>query len=208
MPESCLETSLFTCKMKKLVLLFIFLTSVGFSQTTIEKTDGSKLSVTSVTINTNSEKITYFLPNDTQATTAGFREIKLVYGRDYIFKVFRIKKKFNGFYILSESKTKTLALVKDQRIANRGGFDLPYNHFSIVVFDKNEEVVDQLNFSDTNTGNNAKYRGKVPGLIKSNFSDCPALMHQINQFENQSDDPKNRKILDFFSDATKRISCE
>lgn len=201
--------------MKKLQLLILFIFVNSFAQTTtIEKSDGSIISATKVEYSHINEKLTYRVGKKEERIE--YKDLKSVSNINYIFRYFPQAKKFKGMFVKAETKDKILAFLHydaDSRfspsvsdgtgkpmypISVKGWHGKSFDHVHLTVFDKQGNVLDDVDLRSGLEGHNVEERAAAFDLIKKHFSDCPALINEIDAFIKREDDPKKLLINLYF----------
>lgn len=195
--------------MKNLLLLLCLCTINSFSQSFIQLKDGSKITVKdqSVHISPNRKKIHYKLPEAEKEQKIKFSAVDFVKFEDYYFKTFTIDKKTKGYYILAEASGKKLVTIKYGKVISRGGFESVLDFYDLLVLDKENKVIDQINFTGNNSEKSIESRARMQTLIQNYFPDCPKLLEKAKLFESNPSDTNNRMIMTFL-DVPSNISCQ
>lgn len=198
--------------MKNLLLAFLLLSISGaFAQQQdwyVEKADGTKLQITSVTINYQSKKVKFRVQGDAKDSKAKYKALKSLSYAGYWFRIFKIKNHYAGFYIKSESAEKYLCFHKYIRIANKGGgFESTFEHVDFAVIDKQGNLLDRFDLRETNNAANLEIREKAAASIRAHFSDCPVLLKEFDEYYTRNEKDRSG-ILDFFKRRESVVSCK
>lgn len=193
--------------MKKLVLFLCLASFNAGAQSLIQKKDGSKITAETVHVEPANKRISYFLKDNKKELHVKFNDLDQASWGDFIFKTFTIEGKTKGFYVVAESKTKTLVTTKRVRIKSRGGFESTYTHYEVAVLDKQNNTLEDLSFTDENSDKKAVERSKVVPMVKTHFPDCSKLIEKVSAFESPASDTKNTTILVFLNDPV-QVKCE
>jgi len=200
-------------KILQLFTLFIFVNS--FAQiTTIEKLDGSIISATKAEYSFLTKKLTYWVGKDKEKVN--YSDLKSVSNVNYIFRYFPQAKIFKGMFIKAETKDKVLAFFHYDENSNftptvsdgtgkpmyplsvKGWTAKNHDIVHLTVFDKQGNVLDDVNLISGPAKINSEQRGDAFNLIKKHFSDCPALINEMDAFLKREEDPKNLLINFYF----------
>jgi len=201
--------------MKNLQILTLFIFINSFAQTTtIEKSNGSIISATKVEYSHLYERLTYWVGKD--KGKIDYSELKSVSNINYIFRYFAQAKKFKGMFVKAETNDKILAFVHydaDSRFSPtvadgtgkpmypftvKGWVGKSFEHVHLTVFDKQGNVLDDVDLRSGLEKHNIEERGAAFDLIKKHFSDCPALINEIDAFVKREEDPKKLLINFYF----------
>lgn len=193
----------------KRLLLFVSFLSLNISAQTIQKKDGSRIDVSGgkIHIEAGNKRLTYFLKDSKKEFHVKFNELDKALFDDQLFKAFTIDGKTKGYYVIAETESKILVSTKRTRIKSRGGFESTYNHYEVAVLDKQNNILEELVFTDENTDKKSAERAQVLPMIQKHFADCPKLIERASAFESPSSETKNRTIL-VFLDTPTYIQCQ
>jgi hypothetical protein len=201
--------------MKKLQLLVLFIFVNSFAQTAkIEKVDGSIITATKVEFSQFNEKLTYWV--DKNKEKIDYSDLKSVSNVNYIFRYFPKAKKFKGMFVKAETKDKILGFyhydsqsplsmpVSDGTgkpmypVTVKGWKGKSFEHIHLTIFDKQGNVLDDVDLRSGLEQHNIEERGAALDMIKRNFLDCPALINELDAFTKREEDPKNLLINFYF----------
>ena len=201
--------------MKKLQLLVLLTFVNSFAQTAkVEKADGSIVTATKVEFSQFNEKLTYWVDKSKEKIV--YSSLKSVSNVNYIFRYFSKAKKFKGMFVKAETNDKILGFYhydSDSPLSlpvsdGTGKFMYPVTvkgwkgkllqHVHLTIFDKQGNVLDDVDLRSGLEKHNVEERGAALDMIKKHFSDCPALINELDTFTKREEDPKNLLINFYF----------
>lgn len=194
--------------MKKLILLLLIFGKTSFAQEFIQKKDGTKTDVSngSIYIESDRNKVAYLLKDDKKVRYVKFKDLDYASYGGILFKSFLIDKKQSGYFVISEYSGKTLVTSKQTKIKNRGGFESTYSQYKILVLNTENQIMETLSFTDTNSVTSIGNRSNVVSMIKNHFSGCSELMERVSLFESPASDLEHTIVLTFMNDP-KLVNC-
>ena len=193
------------------MLLLFFLNCNCFSQlqeSFVEMADGTKLKITSAEIDGYRKKIVYKLAGEEKEIKAKYKAVKSVSYAGYVFRIFKIKNKYEGFYIMTESKQRILGFREFEKTANKGGgFESTFKHIDFAIFDTQGHVLERQDLKETNNAKNIETREKMAVAIRTHFANCPKVLERLSTYYLPND--KNKKdLLNFFGKPEDAVSCK
>lgn len=126
-----------------------------------------------------------------------FKDLDYAIVGPYYFKSFKLidekgkPKKETAYFVVNETLTKKLLVYYYTLIGKYSSTDF---HF-VYVIDNNYNIIDCVN-EITRAKQHLDKRKKVVSMIKSNFSDSPGLINELDKYINDED---KLDILDFLS---------
>jgi hemerythrin len=189
------------------LVLFCALNSFSQEKLYIEIADGTKLKINSAKIDDDHKKIIYKVVGEAKETKARYEDIKTVAYADYIFRIFKIGKDYEGFFIMSESPTKILGFRNFTAVANRGGgFESSFEHIDVAILDKEGNLLERFDLRESKNKKNIETRKKTFEAVQTHFADCPKLLESIGKY--YQPEKKLDRIRDYFGRLDNTISCK
>jgi hypothetical protein len=173
----------------------------------VETADGTKVVITAAKIDGDRKKVIYKISGAERQTKAKYAAIKTVSYAGYVFRVFKIKNKYEGFYIMAETPEKTLGFRKFEKIANKGGgFESTFEHIDFAVFNNQGNLLERQDLRETNNAKNIQTRQLTAQAIQTHFADCQKVMERLAKYYLPEDNDK-KDILYFFGQQENIINC-
>jgi hypothetical protein len=197
--------------MKKLFFLIFLISISSFSQNSfLLKKDGSKVAIkddfNAIDIIEIDKRVAYVIPGKTWQKYVTFKDLDYASFGPYIFKSFKIKNSYHGYFVLADDVEKRLVCLVTE-ITTQTGKTLysTVSYYKVLVLDSNDNVIDQMEFKGTSKNDtNVSLRKEVPGFIKKYFDNCPKVIERMNSYI--TDDEFYKGILGFF-DSPIYIKC-
>lgn len=197
--------------MKKIYFLVLFISMNAFSMPIIENfiltNDGAKIIIKSNSFRIDiAEKIVFYKPfNSDVENKIKFKDFDYVLLGSNKFKTYQLNnsKEINGYFVLSESASKTLLLTTK---SNESTISTKINYV-IYILDANENIIDGLQFDNLKNSKSITTRGDIYSKIQFYFNDCEKLITRISSYDNRSLENQNMDILKFFNSPI-YIECQ
>ena len=171
--------------MKNYLVLLIFITTQGYSQSFVQFKDGRKSMIVEHSFKVQPKnKLITFTQNDSTVVKLKYKDLDSAVIGNFRFKVSEIDKKIRGNYELAVSSTKKLLAISSVISRPAGGFERLYTSYDLYITLKStNEVVYKNSFSNENTNTEISRRIDILKVIKDNFEDCPKVLNRISAIE-------------------------
>jgi hypothetical protein len=188
--------------MKKLFILFLFLSFSSFAQTSyFFDTKGNKTIMRDDTVDivVRDNRITYALVGKSWEKYITFKDLDYaIIGPHYLksFILNNLKGKREGkhaYFVIAETKEKKLLSYTVTMVGDRGSL----THYYIAVVDNNDNILDYVS---THEHKIAEIE-KITPMMNKHFLDCPEVIAEFNKYKET-----NSGILGLF-DSQKYIKC-
>lgn len=197
--------------MKKFYFLVLFISMNAFSMPVIENfiltNDGVKIIIKPNSFRIDiSEKIVFYKPfNSDVENKIKFKDFDYILLGSNKFKTYQLNnsKEINGYFVLSESASKTLLLTTK---SNESTISTKINYV-IYILDANENIIDGIQFDNLKNSKSITTRGDIYSKIQFYFNDCDKLITRISSYDNLSLENQNMDILKFFNSPI-YIECQ
>lgn len=197
--------------MKKLVFLIFLISISSFSQNSfLLKKDGSKVKITddfkAIDIIDIDKRVAYVIPGKTWQKYVTYKDLDYASFGPYIFKSFKIKNSYHGYFVLADDVDKKLVCLVTEITTYQGRtLSSTISYYRVLVLDSNDSIVDQMDFKGTSKNDtNVNLRKEIPGFIKKYFGNCPNVIERMNSYI--TDDEFYKGILGFF-DSPIYLKC-
>lgn len=189
----------------RFLVIFLLIGIQAFSQSFIQKIDGTKIPVVegSIKVQPANKRLVY---------SFGSKDLKIKYKHlDFavfdgmLFRTFREDNKVRGYFVLGESATKTLAAIAVTRSRPAGGFESTFVRYELAVF-ANNKLVESIVFTNEQSAKNTVLRADASAMIRSHF-DCTPLIQRLDAFEFGNTEQQNDGISKFI-DSKMYTSCK
>ncbi|OAZ03407.1 hypothetical protein [Flavobacterium succinicans] len=195
--------------MSKFYFILLFFSFTCFSaenpNSFIVNKDGEQISINSNFFRIdNTEKCIYYkLVNSPAEIKMNFNDLDYVMIRKNKFKTvkFANTKELKGFFVLSESATKTLLFSSMSSEEEESVVK-----YEFYIIDKSGSIVESHVFDNLKRPKSASTRSDIFGKIRFFFDDCPQLIKRISSFDVNSAENFNLDILGFFDEPI-YINC-
>lgn len=179
------------------------------AQDIIRTTEGAKITVVegSIKVEPRNNRLTYQLPNSDKRNKIKFKALSSAMYKDHLIKTFLVEGRRKAFFILADADGKQLGVLPSKRSVSKGGFEVPYKRYEVVVINKDNVVSDYLVFTDVNNPANISLRNQAAELVQQQFNDCPNLIERLKTFENTDSKIENGQIVELL-DNPYLISCK
>ena len=186
--------------MKKLYfLLLLMIYQNVFPDSFIVRKDGSKAEIqnNSFRIDAAEKTIYYKLAESSREIKTYFKDFDYVVFGVNKFKTFKLDKsnEINGFFVLAETAEKTLVSIAIPDMEE----DSSNISYVFHVLDKQNNIIETHEFSNSKNQKNANLRGEIYSKIKFYFPNCELLLNRLSNFDRNIHDMNNTAILGFFN---------
>ena len=194
--------------MRTLFLLPLLLFGLhSFSQQSyVEKSDGTKETVANVRIDDVHKKAIYRISGEKKDTKTKFAGLKAISFGNFTFRIFRIGKKYEGFYIISQTPSKILGFREFTRTYTHGGFDSYVKHVDVAIFDIQNNLLERFDLRESDNEKSLAIKQETIEAIRIHFADCPKLLEKLDE-NLKSEDKRKIAMLPIFGKRDNMIDC-
>lgn len=170
--------------------------------------DGAKINIkpNSFRINIKEKLVYYKLSNSDIESKIKFKDFDYILLGSNKFKTYQLNnsKEINGYFVLSESSTKTLILTTTPN----DDVESTKVNYVIYIVNSNYNIIDGLEFDNLKNTKSSNDRGDIFSKILFYFNDCDKLISRITSYDNHlSIQNMNMDILGFFNSPV-YIECK
>lgn len=178
-----------------------------FAECFIVKNDGSKAVIksNSFRVDANEKRIYYKLMDNDSEIKMSFKDFDYVVFGVNKFKTFKLSNsnEVRGFFVLAETSERTLVSIS---MPDQDSEESTKVSYLCYVLDKQNMILDSLEFNNILNVKNSNSRGEIYNKIKFYFLNCDLLLNRLNYFDKNSQQINNTAILGFF-DKPVYVSC-
>ncbi|RZJ71937.1 hypothetical protein [Flavobacterium sp.] len=189
--------------MKSLVITAFFICGCAFSQTTVFLKGGEKLVASDFLVKPASKKVE-FRANGRDHLVK-FADFDSATTDKKVLKKFAIGKKARLFYVLAQSKNRTLGVSSTKRVQERGGFSGVVTRYEVAVIEDGK-ILKELSFTESKTKSEIEKRGQFFEIVNQYFQDCTDFKNKVDLFRSSQDDT-NSIVLNIL-DNPEKTSCK
>jgi hypothetical protein len=187
--------------MKHFYLLILFLSMNSFAtepfQNFILTNSGSKIIIKPNFFRIDSsEKVIYYKVSTSEVESRmSFKDFDYILIGKNKFKTYKLNnsKEINGYFVLSETATKSLIL------SSKSEEESNVVHYVFYVIDSKGSILDSLEFDNQKKAKSVLVRADIFSKIQFYFRDCNMLINRISTYDNTSLENLNLNILGFFN---------
>lgn len=169
--------------MKPIITFLLFTTAIqGFSQGLLyQKNSNPKpIQKESILIEWRSSKVSFLAVDGTKRESVRFKNLDSIRYDQVAFRTFEIGKKRKGYFVIAHHDGYTLATLNKKYTVSRGGFPVDYSKHDVAVF-KNDQLIDQISFTENNDRKNIDARISATKLIERYFGACESVREKLSQ---------------------------
>jgi len=195
---------------KNLLAVFMLCSMFMFSEEIIVTKNNTKRSVTflkeSFKYDNNLKKIFYKVNVNDKLQSLNYKDFDYVEFSDYRFKVFKMGNLLEGYFVLAETKTRTL-LVASIDSKEEVEDEEPVSDVLMLIVNDEGAIVEKNIYDKKDTQKSIDARYEVFNLIKFHFPDCSQIIERVKFIESKYIDKNYVGILKLFTNPV-YTKCE